>query len=368
MASYTVQAGDTLSGIAAQRLGDPAKWRLLMELNRLANPNRLKVGQVLQLPPAPDRAVAPRQANAPAADTRTHEVRMVEQGKVVFAVTEGEPWFKLGTRYRAGLYRVGRYAPEDFIADSAFLLSELALSPSEVRVMAATAKNEGNLDAINTWDNQCLSFGMFQWTAGSPDRPGELPALLASIERHYPEDFAHYFGRFGLDLVDTGETVGWFSLDGEPLRSKAQKERLRDDIWAYRFALAGADPQVQAAEVAHAVGRIRQFYPKPSAKLGGYALSDLITCEYGVALLLDNHVNRPGYVLGCVADAITQCGLTPKALAEGGSADEQAVIDAYLTIRESYGRSPMTDAAQRARVTLGYLTAGEISDQRGSFA
>lgn len=368
MATYTVQPGDTLSKIAAEQLGDPAKWRLLVELNRLANPNRLKVGQVLQLPPPPGEAAELRNTPSGPNEARARPVRIIEQGRVVFAVTEDEPWFKLGTRHRAGLYRIGRYAPEDFIAGSAFLLSELALRPTEVRVMAATAKNEGNLDAVNTWDNQFLSFGMFQWTAGGADRPGELPALLVLIKRHYPDDFAHYFGRFGLDVVDTGQVVGWFSLDGQTLRSREQKQRLRDDIWAYRFALAGADPQVQAAQVAHAVARIRQFYPKPSRKLGGYALSELITSEYGVALLLDNHVNRPGYVHGCVADAISQCGLTPKAVAEGSGADEQAVIDAYLDIRQGYGRSPMTDAQQRGRVTASYLTTGEISADRGSFA
>jgi hypothetical protein len=368
MGNYTVQAGDTLSGIAAKTLGDSGKWRLLMELNRLANPDRLRVGQVLHTPEAAQDVPEPRAAASAGQQAGTAAVRIVEQGKVVFAIAENEQWVKIGTRYKAGLYRVGRYAPEAFIQQHGALLDNLALRPTEIRVMAATAKNEGNLDAINTWDSQFLSFGMFQWTAGSADRAGELAALLARIKGHYPDDYQHYFGRFGLDVVDTGSVTGWLSLKGETLRSKAQKQRLRDDIWAYRFAIAGADPQVQAAEVAHAVGRIRQFYPKPSRKLGGHALADLITSEYGVALLLDNHVNRPGYVHSCVAEAITRCGLTPQRLADGGSADEQAVIDAYLQVRETYGRYPMTDAAQRARVTLGYLTAGEISAQRGSFA
>lgn len=366
-ATYTVQAGDTLSGIAGKYLDDPGRWRQLMELNRLANPNRLRVGQVLQLPPKPDAVPELRNTPRGTRPAGTIEVRIVEQGRVVFAVGANDQWFKVGTRHRGGLYRVGRYAPEAFIAQSAFLLSELALRPTEVRVMAATAKNEGNLDAVNTWDSQFLSFGMFQWTLGSPDRPGELPALLAGIKRHYPDDFTHYFGRFGLDLVDTDAVTGWLSLDGQTLTTRAQKERLRDDIWAYRFALAGADAQVQAAQIAHAVARIRQFYPKPSAKLDGLALADLITSEYGVALLLDNHVNRPGYVHGCVADAISACGLTPRQLAAGDDADEQAVIDAYLAIRQTYGRSPMTDAAQRGRVTAGYLLAGDISRDRGSF-
>lgn len=49
-ATYTVQAGDTLGAIAA-RLGTTVA--VLVELNALADPNRLDVGQVLQVP-APD--------------------------------------------------------------------------------------------------------------------------------------------------------------------------------------------------------------------------------------------------------------------------------------------------------------------------
>ena len=47
--------------------------------------------------------------------------------------------------------------------------------------------------------------------------------------------------------------------------------------------------------------------------------------------------------------------------------EERQLIEAYLTIRESFGRSPMTDAAKRAAVTKKYLDQGGISDERGSF-
>jgi cell wall-associated NlpC family hydrolase len=45
--SYTVQAGDTLSAIAER---DATTWPLLAEVNHLANPNLLTVGEVLTLP------------------------------------------------------------------------------------------------------------------------------------------------------------------------------------------------------------------------------------------------------------------------------------------------------------------------------
>ncbi len=45
--TYTVQSGDTLSGIAGE-FG--TTWQVLAELNKLDDPRRLRVGQVLKLP------------------------------------------------------------------------------------------------------------------------------------------------------------------------------------------------------------------------------------------------------------------------------------------------------------------------------
>lgn len=49
--SYTVKAGDTLSLIAAQQLGDANRWQEIADLNGIQDPRALRVGQVLQLPP-----------------------------------------------------------------------------------------------------------------------------------------------------------------------------------------------------------------------------------------------------------------------------------------------------------------------------
>ncbi len=50
--TYTVKAGDTLSKIAKQHLGDANAYMKIFELNRdqLSNPDVIKPGQVLKLP------------------------------------------------------------------------------------------------------------------------------------------------------------------------------------------------------------------------------------------------------------------------------------------------------------------------------
>lgn len=48
--TYTVKRGDTLSAIAARKLGKASRWREIAKLNGIRDPRRLKVGKVLKLP------------------------------------------------------------------------------------------------------------------------------------------------------------------------------------------------------------------------------------------------------------------------------------------------------------------------------
>jgi len=50
---YTVQPGDTLSKLAKGHLGDPKRYMEIFNLNKniLSNPDLIKVGQKIQLPP-----------------------------------------------------------------------------------------------------------------------------------------------------------------------------------------------------------------------------------------------------------------------------------------------------------------------------
>lgn len=64
-ATYTVQAGDSLSAIAGKTLGTPGRWKEIYELNREQigpNPGLIRVGMVLRLPGAP---AAPRPVPQP---------------------------------------------------------------------------------------------------------------------------------------------------------------------------------------------------------------------------------------------------------------------------------------------------------------
>jgi peptidoglycan hydrolase-like protein with peptidoglycan-binding domain len=269
------------------------------------------------------------------------------------------------TRYKKGVYFYGRRKPIEFINSNRSSLSGLGLTDSAINVMVAVSENEGNLDAVNTWDNSIMTFGMFQWTAGARSDPGELPALLQKIKAADEPTFQKYFGAHGLDIVDTNAITGFFTLDGQRLATLSQKERLRTSEWAFYFWLSGQDQIVQTIEIQHALSRINTFYRSRSYRVKDHFIADIVTSEYGMGLLLDNHVNRPGYIKPCLEKAMDQTGLSSPQ--NWGTAAERRLIQAYLKIRETHGRYPMTHAAKRAEVTKKYLDKGIISDERGSF-
>ena len=53
--NYIVENGDNLSKIARRFYGDANAWKSIFEVNRdqLTNPDRIKPGQILKIPPKP---------------------------------------------------------------------------------------------------------------------------------------------------------------------------------------------------------------------------------------------------------------------------------------------------------------------------
>lgn len=74
---HRVQPGDTLSSLAVQYYGSERHTRLLIDANKqLGDPDRLKIGEVVNLPPAPVATQAPGSALKPASHgARSYTVR-----------------------------------------------------------------------------------------------------------------------------------------------------------------------------------------------------------------------------------------------------------------------------------------------------
>lgn len=291
----------------------------------------------------------------------------IKETSKAFVVSDNEHEKKF-VKFRRGVYTNGDQKTIQFIDAHRDRLKAQGMSDSALNVMVSVSENEGNLDAINTWDNAIMTFGMFQWTVGVGQAQGELPALFKKIKAANPDVFQLYYGQYGLDVTErTNNTYGYFTLHGNTLRQASQKEQLRSPKWSFYFWKSGQDPVIQTVEVQHAFSRIGTFYRSPTYQINGHNIADIITSEYGIGLILDNHVNRPGYIKPCISNAVNRAGLGDSNPGNWGTAEENKVIEEYLKIRETYGRSPMTDAAKRAKVTKKYLDRGLISNERGSF-
>ena len=224
--------------------------------------------------------------------------------------------------------------------------------------------NEGRLEAVNSYDNAHMSFGVFQWTAGSGDDAGELAGLISLVAEKEPSAFDDCFKRYklGSKLSGSGAVTGLLTLDGKELQTSADKAQLRSPAWAYRFWRAGHDEGVRRCELALAAARIAQFR---DMQVKGHAISDWISSEYGTALILDEHVNRPGHVPGTLETAILAMkGGKPLDPTGWTTAEEGKLIAHYLDAREA---TSMTDPAQRATRITDCVHDATLSDARGSF-
>lgn len=289
---------------------------------------------------------------------------IVKQNGNIFNVSDGNLSIQFKrVRFQSfrGLKTDGQQEVIDFLNEHAEFLEDNDVSDSSINVMRAVSVNEGKLDGINTYDSAFLSFGIFQWTLGQRDGKGELPALLKKIKTGNPGIFHKYFGAFGLDVSDrhTNSTYGYLTLNNNLVKSTRMKDQFRGPIWAFVFWRAGQDKIIKAYEIDHALARLKNFYWRK--KINGKAIADYITSEFGVALLLDQNVNRPNDVYSCTRDAVNATGLANKTLT---TADERKLLASYINIRN---RTSMHDPNGRANRTRAFLTKGIISDERLSF-
>ncbi|MBI5591033.1 MAG: SH3 domain-containing protein [Deltaproteobacteria bacterium] len=272
-------------------------------------------------------------------------------------------------KFKAGFFGYGSTSIDSFVRNNAHRFADK--SESMLRIIRAVSENEGKYEAINTWDNAFLSFGIFQWTSGAGSTAGELPAVLQRLGRDHPDTFEACFGRYG--LTTTGVTsrtglapVGYFSLNNVLLATVEAKSTLRSLPWAYRFWSAGHDDNVREVQTIHAMERIDLFYRNERWRIRGFYVGDYITSECGVALLLDQHVNRPGHVPATLAKATDALAneIDMEHPERWGKDEEGLLLKKYLELRS---RTSMTDSESRAGRILKKVSTGSISDQRNSY-
>ncbi|MEM7212979.1 MAG: peptidoglycan-binding protein, partial [Pseudomonadota bacterium] len=218
-------------------------------------------------------------------------LKITESDKTV-TVSDGVDTKKFG-KFSKGLFTYGSMSIGAFISDNKATLKAQGMTDSALNIMIGVSENEGKLDAINTWDNAFMTFGCFQWTIGVGKGQGELPALFKKIKAADADVFERFYGTHGLDVwPKTSATTGFLVLNGQVVNSTAEKAQFRKAEWCFRFWKAGRNHTVQAVSVDHAHSRIHTFARSKGYQVHGHDVADIVTSEFGMALVLDNHVNR----------------------------------------------------------------------------
>lgn len=187
-----------------------------------------------------------------------------------------------GNAFRAEILKEARYTGEKW----------------EKRAILAVAFNESKaFDAVNGCDIAYLSMGLFQWTIGKKQEPGELPGNCDPSVLGQ-ESFNRLFGTYGLAVTERKPEchryVATFTLDGNPL-TPDMKEEFRGFRWAHRFRAAFQDEAMHLVQYESARNRLSAILAIKGIPFGkmNIKLKELLQSQLLCAMALDLHVNAP---------------------------------------------------------------------------
>ncbi|MEP7042186.1 MAG: hypothetical protein ABI843_03945 [Dokdonella sp.] len=251
------------------------------------------------------------------------------------------------------------------------LVNSGAATASEQRVISRMADNEGSLDAVQAYDNQIASLGAMQKTI-DPNGNGELAKQVYEFSQSNPTRYKTLFSDQGWTATHTGTGSGNgdYSITyqkpndptAQPLSGRALNDYIRHPHDPARWEQtlgplfrAGRDADFQQKQIGDFVNRLDSALAKVPSGSYTQPISSFVSSEQAGALVLDQDVNRPGYV----ADDMGRALDTFFAANPGANRDpaqwtaaqrpvyEQQIVNDYTQVRR------MTDAALRANHVVG---------------
>jgi hypothetical protein len=253
------------------------------------------------------------------------------------------------------------------------LIDSNTKTASEKNVLVAMSANEGDMDAVQAYDSEVATVGAMQKTVKQSGK-GELPKQLQEF-RDNPltsEIFDRELGSKGYTIGPEiiGEnrdgTLKYGNIDNtlyftdpknpnaQPITGRAldqfiqtNRDRWGDTLGPFRSL--GRTPEFQRKQVLDFNDRLVKAMDKIP---DGYAheIGSYVTSERGAALVLDQDVNRPGYVKPDFGTALDKFYNTNPHVSKDPStwagnqrqAYEQEILDNYIVARRG------TDMDKRA--------------------
>ncbi len=305
---------------------------------------------------------------------------------VVYVVSDGaqEVRFRYWAKDRGGRddpYNVSRYrGGVAGVVDDEVLLAA-GYSRSEIGILKANALKEsgGKFGAVNTWDNQIVSWGMAQFAGHA----GTLAKLLSYLKEdpRSREAYARWFAGQGIDVAHgryayfkdgaVQQRKGWHVVvtgdDGEA--------HAGDHGWAYlrtQPRLVGA-LMLAGNDVGIACGQClfwRDVFLKPAINRvigktddhSGAPASDFVTSEYGLALLVRLGNWMPAYVRRWSNEFIAELAAEHPEFA----VRDPATWEAHPALEEAF-REKIKDRRRSVKKGSYDTYALDLDRARGSF-
>jgi hypothetical protein len=264
------------------------------------------------------------------------------------------------------------------------LIHDNIKTPSEKNVLSAMSANEGDFDSVQAYDSEVVTAGAMQKTV-NPQGLGELPTQLRQFSNDPATSgvFDRVMGSKGYSIKSTVTTAangvktysndtlyftdptkaGATPITGSALDSLIQNNPDRQAELLGPFRELGRTPEFQRKQVLDFNDRlVGAVGKKPTGY--NYPISDYVSSESGSALVLDQDVNRPGYVKSDFGSALDSFyadnPAAPKNPTLWTAAQraqyEPDIVDNYSSVRRG------TDMAGRA----AKLAAAGLSDDPGS--
>lgn len=120
--SYRIREKDSLTKIARKEYGSEDHWRWLAEVNGITNPGKLKIGDLIQLPPRPAASAAAQPAAAPAkpAAAAAGTRHQVKKGETIGEIAQR--YYGSSMDWKRILEANGLKRPEDLKAGQSLII------------------------------------------------------------------------------------------------------------------------------------------------------------------------------------------------------------------------------------------------------
>jgi hypothetical protein len=214
----------------------------------------------------------------------------------------------------------------------AIALQQNKMTQEEFDVIGAMSTNEGNVDAIQSWDSEVVTVGAMQKTINSTGH-GELSTQIAAFKSRNLAAYNELFAHCGWNVQGSGAAAKTTYTHATLTNGVAKTGndlkvviRLGFDEQAYTahhgvhhtayppdiplgsLLQAISDIRYVSLQVDDFIARYHDVLELVVPNTNGSKVGDIFHTKIGRATALDQHVNRPSYVAPDIAMAIHHIG------------------------------------------------------------